>query len=161
MTDGVLLRVCRAQASLAETLVEPWLREHDSASRAQLIESLLPRMIGLCAVFQELHTTVWRDLFAGGVHEIQDVGSDLQQTWTDALAFLAGMRDKGRECLAQGYLIDRFDDLERAMEAVERTAQEHNDRCPWIDKQTVTKSTADIESGLCRGSREVLDALRA
>ena len=55
MTEGVLLRVCRAQASLAETLVEPWLREHDAAARAHLIGSMLPPLIALCDVFQELH----------------------------------------------------------------------------------------------------------
>jgi hypothetical protein len=156
MTESVLLRVCRAQASLAETLVEPWLREHDAAGRARLIEAMLPRLVALCEVFQELHAATWKDLFAGRVREVQGLGEDLQQMWADALAFLGGVRDNGRECLAQGYAIDRFDELERAVEALERAGEEHAARWPWIDKETVARSKADIAAGQCHLAREVL-----
>ncbi len=161
MTESVLLRVCRAQASIAETLVEPWMREHDAAERARLIESMLPRLIALCEVFQELHAAAWKDLFAGRVREVQGLGEDLQQMWADALGFLCGVRENGCECLAQGYAISRFDELERAVEALERMGEEHATRWPWIDKETVARSKADVAAGRCHGAKEVLDALRS
>lgn len=161
MTEGVLLRVCRAQASLAETLVEPLLREHDAAGRARLIESLLPRLLALCEVFQELHAAAWKDLFAGAIRDVQDVGEDLRQTWADALGLLAGVRDVGRECVARGYAIDRFDELDRAVADLGRVSEEHTARWPWIDKETMARSRADIEAGRCHSAREVLDALRS
>jgi hypothetical protein len=161
MTEGVLLRVCRAQASLAEALVEPWLRDHDAAVRARLIESMLPRLIELSQVFQELHAAAWEDLFAGGVRDVQAAGEDLQQMWTDALAFFGGVRHRGRECLAQGYAIERFDELERALEALERAGEVHSTRWPWIDLETVARSRADIAAGRCHSAKEVLDALRS
>ena len=34
MTESVLLRVCRAQTGLVETLIEPWLRAQDALARA-------------------------------------------------------------------------------------------------------------------------------
>jgi hypothetical protein len=161
MTEGVLLRVCRAQASLAETLVEPWLREHDPAGRARLIESLLPRLLALCEVFEELHAAAWEDLFAGSVRDVQDLGEDLRQTWADALGLLGRVRDLGRECLAQGHAIGRFDELDRAVGALVRISEEHAARWPWIDKETVARSRADVAAGRCHGAREVLDALRS
>jgi hypothetical protein len=160
MTEGVLLRVCRAQASLAETLVEPWLREHDAAGRARLIESILPRLLALCEVFQELHAATWQDLFAGTVRDVQDLGEDLREMWSDALGLLGGVRDVGRDCLAQGHAIARFDELDRAVAALGRVSEEHAARWPWIDKETVARSRADVAAGRSRSAREVLDALR-
>jgi hypothetical protein len=161
MTEGVLLRVCRAQANLAETLVEPWMREHDTAGRARLIEALLPRLLTLCAVFQELHAAIWRDLLAGRIREVQSLGEELQQTWAEALAFLEGVRDNGRECVTKGHAIPRFEELERAVEALQRIGEEHAARWPWIDKETVARSRADIAAGRCHSAKEVLDALRS
>jgi hypothetical protein len=161
MTEGVLLRVCRAQASLAETLVEPWLREHDDTDRAHKIEAMLPQLIELCAIFRELHAAAWKDLFAGGVSEVQSLGEDLQQTWAGALALLGGVRDSGRECLVQGFLIARFDELERAVADLEQIGEEHTARWPWIDKETVARSRADIAAGRCHSAKEVLNALRS
>jgi hypothetical protein len=137
------------------------MREHDAAGRAQLIESMLPRLLELCAGFQELHEAVWQDLFAGGVREVQSLGEDLQQTWADALVFLGNVRDNGRECLAGGFLIARFEELEQAMTAVERISEEHAARWPWIDKETVARSRADVAAGRCHNAKEVLDALRS
>jgi hypothetical protein len=158
MTEGVLLRVCRAQASLAETLIEPWVRERDAAARAHFIASVLPRLIGLCEAFEELHAATWQDLFAGGVREVQNVGEDLRRLCADALAFLGAVRDGGRECLAQGHAIGRFDEFERAVEAVGRAAAEHEARWPWIDQETLARSRADAAAGRCHKAREVLDA---
>jgi hypothetical protein len=160
MTEGVLLRVCRAQASLAETLIEPWLRDHDVPRRARLIEAALPRLITFCGALEELHSTSWQHLFAGGIREVQNVGEDLQRLWADALALLGGVRDNGRECLAGGCAIDRFDDFERAVEAVGRAAAEHADRWPWIDEETLARARADVAAGRLHKGREVLDALR-
>ncbi|HYT90555.1 MAG TPA: hypothetical protein VEL76_17745 [Gemmataceae bacterium] len=160
MTENVLLRVCRAQASLAETLIEPWMRDHDAPGRAHMIEALLPRLLGLCSALAELHTATWQDLFAGGVREIQNVGEDLQRLWADALAFLGGVRDNGRECLTRGYPIDHFDELERAVEALGGAAAEHAARWPWTDQETLARARADVAAGRCHKAREVLDALR-
>ncbi len=160
MMEGVLLRVCRAQASLAETLIEPWLREQDAPRRAHLIEAVLPRLMALCEAFEELHSATWRQLFAGGVREVQNVGEDLQRLWADALAFLGGVRDKGRECLAGGCAIDRFDEFERAVEAVGLAVAEHAARWPWIDEETLARSREDVAAGRCHKATEVLNALR-
>jgi len=160
MTESVLLRLCRAQANLAETVIQPWMREHDAGARARLIESMLPRLIDLGAVLRELHAAVWKDLVGGGVREVQSLGEDLQQMWADALAFLGGVRANGRECLAQGYAIDRFDELERVVEALEQVREEHGARWPWIDQETVARSKADIAAGRCYRAKDVLDALR-
>src|SRR5205807_1510480 len=100
-------------------------REHDAPGRARFIEAVLPPLLGLCAEFVELHTATWQDLFAGGVREIQNVGEDLQRLWGDTLTFLRSVRDKGRECLTLGYAIERFDEFERSVEAVEQAAAEH------------------------------------
>ena len=160
MTEGVLLRVCRAQASLTETLIKPWMREHDAAVRAPLIEEALPQLIGLCETFEELHAGVWQDLFAGGIQDIQNVGEDLQRLWADALALLSGLRDNGRDCLANGYAIERFDEFDRAVEVIGRAAAEHAARWPWIDKETLALSRADVAAGRCHQAREVLHAIR-
>ena len=99
-------------------------------------------------------------LFAGGIREVQNVGEDLQRLWSDALALLGGVRDNGRECLAGGCAIDRFDDFERAVEAIGRAAAEHADRWPWIDAGTLARARADVAAGRFQKGKEVLDALR-
>lgn len=118
-----------------------------------MIESMLPQLLALSEVFQELHAAVWKDLFAGGVRAVQSLGEDLRQTWADALAFLGGVRDNGRECVAQGHPIARSEELERAVEAVERIVEEHAARWPWIDKETVARSRADIAAGRCHSAK--------
>ena len=88
------------------------------------------------------------------------MGEDLQRLWADTLAFLGGVRDNGRECLAQGHAIERFDEFERAVEGIGRAAAEHAARWPWIDQETLARSRADVAAGRCHKAREVLDALR-
>lgn len=160
MTECVLLRVCRAQASLAETLLVPWLRDQDTAVRARMIEAVLPRLTALCAALGELPAAAWQDLFAGGIRAIEDVGDDLRRLWADTLAFLNDVRDRGRACLAAGHAIEGFEELERCVEAIGRAAVEHEERWPWIDRETLERSRADIAAGRWRTAREVLDALR-
>jgi hypothetical protein len=160
MTEAVLLRVCRAQASLAETLIEPWLREGATADTARQLASVMPALIGLCGALEELPTATWQDLFAGRIQEIQDVGEDLRRLLDDAQACLVKVQAKGEQCLAQGYAIERFDEFERAVEAIRAVAAEHVARWPWIDKETLARSRADVAAGRCQDAREVLDALR-
>jgi len=128
--------------------------------RARLIEAALPRLIALCEALEELHSASWQHLFAGGVREVQNVGEDLQRLWAEALAFLGGVRDHGRECLAGGCAIDRFDEFERAVQAIGRVAAEHAARWPWVDAETLARARADVAAGRCHKAREVLEALR-
>src|SRR5205823_15105816 len=147
MTADVLLRACHAQAQLLDDLIEPWQHEYETAELVSAIEALLPKLVATCQVFQELDKSVWSDVWAGRIKNMQSYGEQLRGLWDNLVKLLDKVRKSCHLLRDQGYAVQGLDLFENSVEDIRRVRDALIARWPWIDPQQIEESRAAYDRG--------------